>query len=122
MMDTATMQIAEQSGWLTLGPFLAGVVVVAMLLGGFWMGYIVRRRESPPPRPEEQPHLPPGGAVREVQENREPDEMPQGTGRVLPHDLHGFGNLGTRPSASTTRPRWSRGTSGSFGGGGLGGH
>ncbi|MFF4833868.1 DUF6479 family protein [Streptomyces sp. NPDC001315] len=121
-MNTATMQIAAQSGWLSLGPLLAGVAVVAILLGGFWWGAIVRRRESPPPRPEEQPHLPPGGAVREVRENREPDEMPQSPTRVLPHELHAFGNLGTRPSPTKPRPRWSKGTSGSFGGGGLGGH
>ncbi|MFE2578569.1 DUF6479 family protein [Streptomyces sp. NPDC059378] len=121
-MITANAQIAAGSGWLTLGPLLAGLAVVAILLSGFYWGAIVRRRESPPPRPDEQPHLPPGGAVREVQENREPDEMPKSRNRVLPHDLHGYGNLGTRSSASKTRPRWARGTSGSFGGGGLGGH
>ncbi|GAA3244863.1 hypothetical protein GCM10020256_71050 [Streptomyces thermocoprophilus] len=80
---------------------------------------ILKSREPAPPRPEEQPHLPPEGAVREERENREPEEVPQDGRRRLPHE---FGNLGTRPSTTTERPRWGKGSSGSFGGGGLGAH
>ncbi|MFE2264027.1 DUF6479 family protein [Streptomyces griseosporeus] len=113
------MQLADTSGALALGPLIVGLVVVALLIGAFWRGDILKSREPAPPRPEEQPHLPPEGAVRETRENREPEEVPQDGRRRLPHE---FGNLGTRPSESTERPRWGKGSSGSFGGGGLGAH
>ncbi|POX53146.1 hypothetical protein C3489_16590 [Streptomyces sp. Ru71] len=118
-MSTAMMQMAAVSGALVLGPVIVGVLVVGMLIGAFWLGDVIKSREPAPPRPEEQPHLPPGGAVRGIQENREPDEVPTDGRRRLPHE---FGNLQTRPSESTDRPRWGKGTSGSFGGGGLGAH
>ncbi|WP_199815645.1 DUF6479 family protein [Streptomyces griseus] len=121
-MSTATMQLAEASGLLSIGLFVVGVAVLAVLAGGFWLGYRIKLNESPRPRPEEQPHLPPDGPVHEVQENREPDEVPQVSkdGRALtPYELT---NMQTRSSPSKQRPRWGRGSSGSFGGGGLGAH
>ncbi|MBN0043736.1 hypothetical protein JS756_06365 [Streptomyces actuosus] len=118
-MSTVAMQLAERSGALVIGPIVIGVALVALLIGAFWRGDILKSREPAPPRPEEQPHLPPEGAVHEARENREPEEVPQDGRRRLPSE---FGNLGTRPSESTERPRWSKGSSGSFGGGGLGAH
>ncbi|MGV9562863.1 DUF6479 family protein [Streptomyces sp. NPDC003480] len=109
-MSTVSMDIAVAHGLqIGLGPFLAGLVVVALLLGAFWLGARVRRREPAPPRPEEQPGLPEGGAVGVVMENREPDEVPRGRHRLTPHELKAHGNLGSRTSASTGRPRWNRG-------------
>ncbi|MFB8774288.1 DUF6479 family protein [Streptomyces broussonetiae] len=116
-MSTAAMELAESSGALALGPLLIGVVVVAMLIGAFLYGIRVRRSEPPPPRPEEQPHLPDGGAVREVQEMREPSDMPDGGGVTLPHDMPASGNNPTRHSDSKARPRWREGHSGSWGNG-----
>jgi hypothetical protein len=116
------MDLAAGRGALGLGLLVAGLVVVALLIGAFWMGIRVRRREPPPPSPEEQPRVPDEGPVREVLENREPDEVPRSSHRLSPHELPGHGTTGTRTSASRHRPRWDEGTSGSFGSGGPGGH
>ncbi|MFH8801963.1 DUF6479 family protein [Streptomyces sp. NPDC017936] len=121
-MSTASMQLAAPSGLISLFLFLVGVVLVGLLAGSFWLGARVKQRESPRPRPEDQPHLPPEGAVHEVRENQEPDDVPQtpkGSRPLTPYELT---NMRTRASTSKTRPRWGRGSSGSFGGGGLGAH
>ncbi len=47
-----------------MGLIAAGVVIVALLIGAFWMGARIRRREPAPPRPDEQPKMPEG--VRSV--------------------------------------------------------
>ena len=119
-MGTASMQLAA-SGLLSIGLFVAAVAVIVVLAGGAWLTSRVRATEPPRPRPEEQPHLPEGGAVHEVLENRESEEvvMPEGGRPYTPYELS---NQQTRPSTETKRPRWSRGSSGSFGGGGLGAH
>ncbi|MFC9284930.1 DUF6479 family protein [Streptomyces collinus] len=121
-MSTAQTQLAAASGLMSLVLFLIAVLLLAMLAGGFWMNSRIKYRESPRPRPDEQPHLPPDGAVHEVQENREPDEVPQvpkGGRALTPYELT---NMHTRTSENQDRPRWSKGSSGSFGGGGLGAH
>ncbi|GGZ96207.1 DUF6479 family protein [Streptomyces echinoruber] len=105
-----------------IGPFVAGLAVVALLIGAFVIGARIRRREPAPPRPEEQPRLPEGGPVHEVREYREPDEVPQGRHRLTPHRLKGHGNSGTRTSPTQTRPRWDEGSSGAFGSGSPGRH
>jgi hypothetical protein len=97
-----------------------GVIVVALLGGAFWMGNRVRSREPSRPRPHEQPRLPESGPVHEERQGREPDEIPLSELRLTPYQVHG--NLGSRPSASKERPRWSRGRGGSFGSGGPGAH
>ncbi|MFS4094466.1 DUF6479 family protein [Streptomyces sp. AF1A] len=99
---------------------VAGVACVAGLIWAFRLGHEVRRHESPPPRPEEQPTLPASGPVHETSEVREPHEVPRAADeseRLTPHQL---GNAGTRRAGDQRRPRWSPGSSGSFGGGGGG--
>lgn len=116
------MQLAEPSGLLSIGMFVVAMAVVTLLAGSLWLGSRIKFRELPRPRPEEQPHLPPDGPVREAHENREPDEvprMPKGGRALTPYELS---NMQTRPSKDKTRSRWSKGSSGSFGGGGLGAH
>lgn len=122
-MNTSWMDIAAGRGALGLGLVVVGVVVVAVLIGAFALGVRVKRREPPRPTPEEQPRLPEDGPVREVRENREPDEVPRSDHRLTPHQLsgHGHGDAGTRTDSSTDRPRWEEGSSGSFGSGGAGG-
>ncbi|MFI5685216.1 DUF6479 family protein [Streptomyces sp. NPDC051636] len=121
-MSSASMQMAAASGLMSLVLFVVAVAVLAILGGGFWLTSRIKYSESPRPRPEEQPHLPPDGAVHEVRQNREPDEVPRtpkGGRPLTPYELT---NMHTRPSESKDRPRWSKGSSGSFGGGGLGAH
>ncbi|WP_258056007.1 DUF6479 family protein [Streptomyces sp. Ru62] len=121
-MNTASMQLAAASGLMSLFLFIVAVAVLALLAGGFWMTSRVRYRESPRPRPEEQPKLPPEGPVHEVRENRESAEVPRipkGDRPLTPYELT---NMDTRTNPSKERPRWSKGSSGSFGGGGLGAH
>ncbi|WP_020126105.1 DUF6479 family protein [Streptomyces sp. 303MFCol5.2] len=121
-MTTASVQLAAASGLLSLVLFVVAMAVLAVLGGSFWLGTRVKSRESARPRPDEQPHLPPDGAVHEIRENREPDEVPRtpkGGRPLTPYELT---NMQTRSSGDKTRPRWSRGSSGSFGGGGIGSH
>ncbi|GAA0645786.1 hypothetical protein GCM10009535_24150 [Streptomyces thermocarboxydovorans] len=100
---------------------VAAAVVVALLIGAFAFGSRrVRQAGRVRPGPEEQPRMPEGGPVREVREDREPDEMPTGEGRLTPHEMKGRGNSGTRTGAAQERPRWDEGSSGGFGSGGPG--
>ncbi|WP_155056206.1 DUF6479 family protein [Streptomyces blattellae] len=99
-IEIAGTHAATGRGATGVGLVLAGVVVVALLLGAVRLGAGVRRREPPSPRPEEQPRLPNDGPVREVLENREPDEVPRGRHRLTPHRLDGHGTAATRPGPS----------------------
>lgn len=125
-MNTAWMETADLAagrGALGAGLVVAGVVVVALLIGMFVFGSRrVRNSETRRPRPEEQPRMPEDGPVREVREQREPDEVPRSDERLLPHELKGHGNAGSRTSASQERPRWDEDSSGAFGSGGPGSH
>ncbi|MFJ8199379.1 DUF6479 family protein [Streptomyces sp. NPDC096152] len=105
-MDTASLEIAAQGFLAGVGPFIVGLVVVALLIGAFVLGFRVRRREPAPPRPEEQPRLPDGGPVGEVMEHREPDEVPRGGDRLTPHQIPAHGNIGSRTSTTPERPSW----------------
>lgn len=120
-MTTAWMDLAAGRGALGVGLVVAAFVVVALLIGAFAIGVRSRRRQPPPPRPEEQPRMPEGGPVREVRENREPEEMPKTEERLTPHELKAHGNVGGSPAEPGARPRWDEGSSGSFGSGGPGG-
>ncbi|MGA5524706.1 DUF6479 family protein [Streptomyces pseudogriseolus] len=122
MMNTMQMaDLAAGRGALGVGLVVAGIVVLALLIGMFLFGSRrVRNDDSRRPRPEEQPRMPEGGPVREVREHREPEEMPRTDERLTPHELKGHGNAGTRTSAAQERPRWDEGGSGGFGSGGPG--
>ncbi|MCL7425650.1 DUF6479 family protein [Streptomyces sp. YS415] len=120
-MNTTSWDLAAESGAVGIGLIVAGVVVVALLLGAFVLGSRIRRREPGPPSPEEQPRLPADGPVREVRESREPDEVPRSDHRVTPHEMPGHGNMPSRPTSGQERPRWNEGSGGSFGSGGPGG-
>ncbi|MFF1507346.1 DUF6479 family protein [Streptomyces sp. NPDC058326] len=112
-----------QSG---LGQFLAGLVVVFVLIAAVWLGFRVRDREPRPPKPDEQPHRPeterPPG---EVSEYRRPAEMPQTDGehRLMPYQLKNSGTSGTETSPdppSEEKRKWGGISSGGFGSGGTG--
>ncbi|MFJ2016457.1 DUF6479 family protein [Streptomyces nodosus] len=100
--------------------FIGGMVVSGALIWAVRLGMAVRDRESDAPRPEEQPHLPEGGAVQEEREVREPEEVPhaaQESERLMPYQLH---HAASRRGDDQHRKRWLPGSSGAFGSGGPG--
>ncbi|MFD1656702.1 DUF6479 family protein [Streptomyces caeni] len=100
--------------------FIGGMVVAGALIWAVRLGMAVRDREPAPPGPDEQPHLPDGGAVMEETEVREPDEMPhamQESERLMPYEIH---HQASRRSEDQKRKRWLPGSSGAFGSGGPG--
>ncbi|WP_320774943.1 DUF6479 family protein [Streptomyces sp. CRN 30] len=117
-MTSAWVNMAASNGAMSVGLIVAAFVVVALLIGAFAVGIRVKRRESPPPTPDEQPHMPAGGPVREMRETRSAEEVPRSDERMLPHDLH---RQGSRSDPGQPRRRWDEGSSGSFGSGGPGG-
>ncbi|MGW3283673.1 DUF6479 family protein [Streptomyces sp. NPDC001002] len=120
-MSTATYVLAATSSQTLdlVAAFVGGLVVAGLLVWAVQFGVRVGDRELPRPAPDDQPHLPATGPVREMREMREPDEMPhtEGGERLMPHDLH---HSGSRTGKDQRRRRWLPGSSGSFGGGGLG--
>ncbi|MFK4149545.1 DUF6479 family protein [Streptomyces sp. NPDC004065] len=108
----------DTHAWATLGAFVAGLIIVVALVWAVSMGIGVMRREPDRPTDSDQPHLPVTGAVHEVSELREPDEVDCQDGeRLMPYELHA---AGTRRSHDQHRQRWAPGSSGSFGSGGPG--
>ncbi|MFF7330090.1 DUF6479 family protein [Streptomyces sp. NPDC090306] len=103
----------------SVGAFVGGLVIVLALVWAVRLGIGVRRRESRPPRAAEQPKLPATGAVHEIQEAREPDEMPHTANgeRLMPYELHA---ASTKRSGDQRHRQWSPGSSGGFGSGGPG--
>ncbi|MCA1220895.1 DUF6479 family protein [Streptomyces sp. 8L] len=70
--------------------FVIGLVVVLILIGGFWLGFRRRSEFNRHPRPKDQPHKP------EHQSHLEGDAesnetFPADGGRLLPHELGGHG-------------------------------
>ncbi|MFD9380417.1 DUF6479 family protein [Streptomyces sp. NPDC059999] len=85
---------------------LVGLAVVGFLLGGFVLGRRVRNKEPAPPTTESQPHLPEGGAVHEVREEREPVGFP--TEGLRPHEMQGYGNFGSTTHSHQEEARAER--------------
>lgn len=100
--------------------FVGGLIVACALIWAVRVGVRVMDKDTHHPGPEEQPRLPEGGPVFETREMREPDDVPvmaPDGRRLLPHELH---RASTRTGKDQKPRRWSPGSSGSFGGGGLG--
>ncbi|MFJ2647479.1 DUF6479 family protein [Streptomyces sp. NPDC087420] len=76
--------------------FVVGLIVVIILLGGFWYGARLRSRMGPPPKPSEQPVKPDHQA--HIEENTDPSDRFPGHGeRLYPHQLGGHGEEAYRP-------------------------
>lgn len=123
-MSTASYELLAASSEVlnVIAAFVGGLVIAGALIWAVWLGISVRVREPGPPNPDEQPHLPDSGAVHEARELREPDEMPHATQeseRLMPYEIH---HAASRTRENQKRRRWSPGSSGSFGSGGLGQH
>ena len=121
-MSTATFELAATSGdLLNVGAaLLGGLIIAGALIWAVSLGMKVRDEELPHPSPDEQPKLPATGAVHEIREMREADEVPiaaDESERLMPYQLH---HAGSRRGKDQHRRRWLPGSSGSFGSGGLG--
>ncbi|MEU1203452.1 MULTISPECIES: DUF6479 family protein [Streptomyces] len=120
-MNTATYEvIAASSAVNAIAAFVGGLVIAGALVWAVRMGISVRREELDPPTPEEQPKLPAEGAIHEIREMREPDEVPHAVDeseRLMPYNLHA---AGSKHADDQHRKRWVPGSSGSFGSGGPG--
>ncbi|MEU2157676.1 DUF6479 family protein [Streptomyces sp. NPDC019396] len=70
-----------------IGPLIAGIVIVAVLIGVIPWAIHRRRTQPPPPKPSEQPKRPERRA--HIEENREPDTQafPDDGSRLTPHQL-----------------------------------
>ncbi|AZM91178.1 MULTISPECIES: DUF6479 family protein [Streptomyces] len=103
-MDTilSVDEILTDIAWF----FVVGIVIAGVLLAGFKLGQRVREKEPPPPTPESQPHLPDGGPVHEVREERDPVEIPEGG--LRPHEMQGYGNFGSTTSDHADQVRAER--------------
>jgi microcompartment protein CcmL/EutN len=121
-MSTATFVQAASSGDVlnVIAAFAGGLFIAGALVWAVQFGMRVQDRELPRPRPEEQARLPETGAIREMREVREPDEIPMREDkreRLMPYQLH---HASTRRGKDQHRRRWLPGSSGSFGSGGIG--
>ncbi|MET9882625.1 DUF6479 family protein [Streptomyces sp. NPDC006430] len=85
---------------------VVGILVVGFLIAAFKLGQRVRAKEPPPPTAASQPHLPNGGAVYEVREERDPVEIPEGG--LRPHEMQGYGNFGSTTSTHPDEVRSER--------------
>lgn len=76
---------------LAVGPLLAGLAAVTLLLVAVMLGIRNTRNKPAPPRPDEQPHLPESGPVVELQEHAHEEEMPHDGRRLRPHEIRSHG-------------------------------
>ncbi|MGW3621997.1 DUF6479 family protein [Streptomyces sp. NPDC000880] len=97
--------------WTTL--YGVGVGLVVALIWLVW--WDSRRRRAQPPSLEEQPRRPKHRA--HIDETREPDDFGAEGERLSPHELRGYGNMGSRP-AREKRPSHDDDSGGAFGSGG----
>ncbi|MBE8471320.1 DUF6479 family protein [Streptomyces justiciae] len=119
-MSTAAFVVAAAGSDVlnVIAAFVGGAVIAGALIWAVQFGMRVRDRELPRPRPEEQPSLPLTGAIHEIREMREPDELPLAEQeRLMPYQLH---HSGSKRGKDQHRRRWLPGSSGGFGSGGLG--
>lgn len=119
-MSTAAFEVAAAGSDVlnVLAAFVGGTFIAGALIWAVQLGMRVMDRDVRHPRPEEQPSLPSTGAVHEIREMREPDEVPLAEQeRLMPYQLH---HSGSKRGEDQHRKRWLPGSSGSFGSGGLG--
>ncbi|MEU0373323.1 DUF6479 family protein [Streptomyces sp. NPDC006283] len=102
------------------------LIVIGLLVLLVWIVWQVgaRRRRDRPPGEDEQPKRP--DHQTHFESRLEPDEFDPSEGhmvegRLTPHELHGYGNMGSRPAQEKKPPRDSDDSGGAFGSGGHGG-
>ncbi|MEU6708841.1 DUF6479 family protein [Streptomyces wuyuanensis] len=115
--DLIVTEAASSPALGGIGPFIAGIVIVAVLVGV--IPWAIRRRRTQPrrPLPSEQPTRPAGRT--HIEQNREPagDTFPDDGSRLTPHQLE---PRSSRPGPGERRRGEEQGD-GPIGSGGLGG-
>ncbi|MEU9955149.1 DUF6479 family protein [Streptomyces sp. NPDC050982] len=117
-MNAIAYQAAATNPAGVIAVLIGGLLIAGALVWAVQLGIKVRSREPGPPGRQEQPTLPESGPVHETRQMREPNEVPRAADeseRLTPHNLQASGS---KRSENQKRPRWNRGSSGSFGGGG----
>ncbi|MEE1740435.1 DUF6479 family protein [Streptomyces sp. BE147] len=84
--------LADGAGALGVVLPIAGVAVVAVLIGAFWWGMRKRDTELPPPRPDEQPHAPDHRTHIEEPDKHGSDRFPENGSGLSPYELGDHGN------------------------------
>ncbi|THA86308.1 DUF6479 family protein [Streptomyces sp. A0592] len=96
MTDPSSLHHSLQlsAGAAGTGLLAVGIVVALLLVAAVWWG-IRRRAAEPPPGA---PTRPTARRPHHVEEHREPDpeSFPGGGERLSPHEMKGYGNLGSR--------------------------
>ena len=109
-MNTASYEVIAASQTMNaVAAFIGGLVIAGALIWAVRMGIKVRQQESRPPNADEHPRLPAHGAVHEVREMREPDEVPHAADeseRLMPYQMHASGS---KHAEDQHRRRWVRG-------------
>ncbi|MEV0966921.1 MULTISPECIES: DUF6479 family protein [unclassified Streptomyces] len=97
--DSLVTQAANDPALGGVGPFLAGIVIVAVLIGVIPWAIRRRRTQPRPPLPSEQPVRPAGRT--HIEETREPEgeSFPGDGSRLSPHQLKSHGSH-PRPGAT----------------------
>lgn len=81
-----------------MGAKVAAIFVVAAIIAGLLIWPVIRGVRSRRPPPPQSPRTEAWTAHDDtVSARREPNEMPHDGVRRLPHELAGFGTLGSRP-------------------------
>ncbi|MFE7094729.1 DUF6479 family protein [Streptomyces erythrochromogenes] len=95
-----TPYVQLSAGAAGTGLLTVGIVVALLLIAAVWWG-IRRRAAEPPPGA---PSRPTTRRPHHVEEHREPDpESFAGDGeRLSPHEMKGYGNLGSRRKGGDT--------------------
>ncbi|KOT86943.1 hypothetical protein ADK70_19940 [Streptomyces rimosus subsp. pseudoverticillatus] len=98
-----------------IGPLIAGIAIVFLLIGAVVYGYRRRaRRQDRPPRAHARPR---GRAARKATSARATDGVSRESHEGTPPGVRDMGEYGTRPGNSGEPPPWDEGKSGSFGNG-----
>ncbi|MCS0638991.1 DUF6479 family protein [Streptomyces sp. LP05-1] len=117
---TFSAEFAANRDYLVgIGPLVAGIILVAFLIGAFLLGRRIRSREPAPPRADEQPHRPEDSGLPGEQEgHRRAGELTEREDRVMPYELrHDHTEPDTSPRSENDH-KWGGSHSGGFGSGG----
>ncbi|MCX4784760.1 MULTISPECIES: DUF6479 family protein [unclassified Streptomyces] len=91
-LGSLALTLADGRGAVGAVMGIIGVALVAMLIGGFWLGKKRRAQEPPPPRPEDQPPLPDHRSHVEQRDVHADDSFPPNGRGLSPYELGDRGN------------------------------